>query len=92
MKHTPTPWLLEGIEAVWITGSLAITSRKDIINLKNDANFIHTAVNNHERLLSALKNILPLFDSIEEKDGCLSEDEELYKTDILNAIKQAESD
>lgn len=39
-------------------------------------------------LKEALERTLFLFDAIEDRDGCLSEDEQMYKEDILEALRK----
>lgn len=92
MKHTSTPWKIGFNEYDVCNNKVIICECMGLKEGKANAKFIVKAVNNHERLLEALKNVLPLFDAIEEKDGCLSEDEKNYRDDILIAIKQAESE
>lgn len=100
-KHTPTPWLNEGLfneidfTRCYISKdgkgfATTFGDKKDSERIYEDAQFIVKAVNNHTSLLNALKEVKAYLERISCDIPLESQDSNEVADLILEAIEKAE--
>lgn len=56
MNHTPTPWAVDAL------GYIRGPNSENILEVKENAEFVCLAINSHEELLESLKKLISRFD------------------------------